>query len=122
MASGEGNYKAVLLLSSVCLDALQESDQRSCKDLFECKRVAHVALDGADPESYELRDKLFAISGFRGIYPQVFIEKFGNYEFVGLWGDVEHMNEMDDLPEDLLTKHPEIKTFGAVFGGLVQQR
>lgn len=39
---------------------------------------------------------------------QVFIERDGEHEFVGLWSDVEGMNECEALPRDVSgVLHPQ---------------
>ncbi|CAM9634872.1 unnamed protein product, partial [Hapterophycus canaliculatus] len=84
--------------------------------------VPYEQVDGSEGSTQVLRNTLWAVSGHRGKYPQVFIERDGEHEFVGLWSDVEGMNECEALPPDILEANPEIKTFRAVFGDLVVER
>lgn len=111
-----------MLYSSCCMDPTQEQDQRRCRDLMEGKGVPYQQVDGSDGTTRDLRNTLWTVSGHRGKYPQVFIERDGEHEFVGLWSDVESLNECEALPPDILEANPEIKTFKAVFGELVVER
>ena len=78
-----------------------------------------LQYDGSWPDYLELRDRLFAVSGRKGKYPQCFISRGskGNekFEFVGMWEDIENLADMDTIPADFLASHPEIKTFSRVF-------
>jgi hypothetical protein len=87
-------------------------------------RTHHITFrflqyDGSWPDYLELRDRLFAVSGRKGKYPQCFISRGskGNekFEFVGMWEDIENLADMDTIPADFLASHPEIKTFSRVF-------
>ena len=76
--------------------------------------------DGSWPDYLVLRNKLFGVSGQRGKYPQCFISRGSTvdseeYEFVGMWEDVETLVESDSIPQEFLQAHPEIKTFSRVF-------
>lgn len=60
------------------------------------------------------------MSGHRGKYPQCFISRVspaGNeeYQFIGMWEDVENLVESDSIPGEFLASHPEIKTFSKTF-------
>ncbi|CAN0440439.1 unnamed protein product, partial [Discosporangium mesarthrocarpum] len=69
--------------------------------LTGCAGVPFVELDGSDGATHQLRNRLWAVSGHRGKYPQVFIERDGKQEFVGLWSDVETLNECEGLPPEV---------------------
>jgi hypothetical protein len=49
------------------------------------------------------RNKLFAISGVRGEYPQFFlIEKEGETHYIGDWEVVESINDNSGLPKSVV--------------------
>lgn len=59
-----------------------------------------------------------SVTGVRGNYPQMFVMVEGlmsKIEFLGSWGKIEEMNELNDLPEEVLTKNPELVTLDMVF-------
>eukprot|EP00752_Nemacystus_decipiens_P004965 g4517.t1 len=114
--------KCILLYSSCCMDPIQDQDQRRCRDLMKGKGVPYQQVDGSEGSDRELRNTLWSVSGHRGKYPQVFIERDGEHEFVGLWSDIEGLNECEELPPEILAANPEIKTFRAVFGALMVDR
>ncbi|CAN0464330.1 unnamed protein product [Ascophyllum nodosum] len=118
----ENKPKCIVLYSTCCMDPIQEQDQRRCMDLMEGKGVPFEKVDGSDGETRELRNTLWSVSGHRGKYPQVFVERDGEHEFVGLWSDIESLNECEALPPEILEANPEIKTFQAAFGDLVVKR
>ena len=66
------------------------------------------------------RDSLFQISGVRGNYPQLFVSVSSTPptppEFLGAWEKVEEMNELNDLPREVLEANPDIVTLDMVFG------
>ncbi|GMH71454.1 hypothetical protein TL16_g05652 [Triparma laevis f. inornata] len=96
----------------------QQGNTRRCTDLLSAKKVAYDTVDGADAEQKEVRDRLFGISGVRGNYPQMFVMVEGlmsKIEFLGSWEKIEEMNELNDLPEEVLTKNPELVTLDMVF-------
>ena len=52
---------------------------------------------------------------------KIFLQRKGEEPtFIGDYEVINTMNEANDLPVDLLAKHPEIQTFDHVFGGAVQ--
>ena len=113
---------SVILLLSHCLsDAIQEADQRRVQDLLKAKGVDWVEVDGADWEQMELRDTLCDLSGHFGKYPQLFIQgkDGGRTEFVGLWADIEELNECNTIPDEVLSTNPQIRTFNRVFDGMM---
>ena len=66
------------------------------------------------------RDSLFQISGVRGNYPQLFVSVSSSPptppEFLGAWEKIEEMNELNDLPREVLEANPDIVTLDMVFG------
>ncbi len=83
--------------------------------------LVNAQYDGSWPDYIEFRNKLFGVSGQRGKYPQCFISRgdrvagSDEYEYVGMWEDVETLVEMDSIPSEFLAVHPEIKTFSRTF-------
>ena len=59
--------------------------QTSLRNMFKAKGLRSIVeVDGVEPTNTPLRNELFAVSGKRGVYPQVFIKSTaGAYEFVG---------------------------------------
>ncbi|CAM9209822.1 unnamed protein product [Ectocarpus sp. 13 AM-2016] len=114
--------QCIVLYSSCCMDPSQDQDQRRCRDLLKGRGVTYEEVDGSDGATQEARNNLWTVSGHRGKYPQVFIERDGELEFVGLWSDVESLNECEALPPEILEANPEIKTFKGVFGDLVVEK
>jgi hypothetical protein len=107
----------VVLWSSSTADMIQQQNQRRLDTLLTSKNIDFIKIDGSVPENKEKRDELFAISTTRGNYPQCFFEIDGTHEFVGIWegeGGIETMAECDDIPENILTENPQIKTFKKV--------
>ncbi len=62
-----------------------------------------TTIDGAQDANHDLRGKLWAVSGKRAVYPQLFIEEGGNYTFVGDFEAVSALVE-NDSEEHGLTK------------------
>lgn len=88
-------------------------------DIFARKKFNVVMVDGTLPESKELRDVLFLVSGARGKYPQCFLSRSrGHFEFVGTWDAIGDLLENESLPEKFLREHPEINTFSSTFSNI----
>jgi hypothetical protein len=85
-------------------------------DLFAAKKFNVVMVDGTVPESKDIRDVLFLVSGLRGKYPQCFLSRSrGHFEFVGTWDAIGDLLENESLPDKFLREHPEIRTFSTTF-------
>lgn len=61
------------------------------------KQVSVATVDGAVADNKEKRSELWAISGKRAVYPQLFIQSGSVYEFVGDWDEVTSLVESDDI-------------------------
>jgi hypothetical protein len=102
--SMEPQSSALLLTSTFCIDIQQQSDQnRSRSFLASISGLLFSEVDGAENASE--RDKLVAISGHRGKYPQLFIVSQSidgiSIEFIGLWSAIENLIESEgELPGD----------------------
>ena len=81
----------------------------------------------------ERRNKLFS-KGLRGQYPQVFLVSGGEggdarggkggddnetITFIGLYEAVQDLNEMNDLPVEVLKANPQLQTFDQVFKSVI---
>mmetsp|Transcript_7793 Transcript_7793/g.16273 ORF Transcript_7793/g.16273 Transcript_7793/m.16273 type:complete len:144 (-) Transcript_7793:91-522(-) len=99
--------------------AAQAGNTRRCIDLLIAKKVKYRDVDGSDSEQKEERDSLFQISGVRGNYPQLFVSVSSSPptppEFLGAWEKIEEMNELNDLPREVLEANPDIVTLDMVF-------
>lgn len=105
----------VFLYSSLASDQIQVVNSRRLEDSLIGRKVQFDKVDGSLAENKEVRDALFASSGQRGKYPQCFLKnEAGEYEFVGLWDEVEALLECDTLPAEVLAANPQIKTFDTV--------
>lgn len=61
------------------------------------KKVRYEKLDAADPANREERNRLWEVSGIRGVFPQVFIvNEGGEASFVGKKADIEEMVETNE--------------------------
>lgn len=73
-------------------------------------KIDHKVVDGADEKQKELRNELFAISGIRGKYPQVFLtNKSDKTEFIGDFATIQELVENNDV------NLPGVKNFHTVF-------
>mmetsp|Transcript_13558 Transcript_13558/g.27014 ORF Transcript_13558/g.27014 Transcript_13558/m.27014 type:complete len:117 (+) Transcript_13558:105-455(+) len=91
--------KIVLMISSMSSDMEQKSNIERSLQLIKARKMRFETVDGADPVNRERRNALFAVSGVRGKYPQWFTESDdGVASFVGMWEDVETMNERSGVP------------------------
>lgn len=110
----------ICLISQGCHDRLQLSNQSKSLDWLDSKGVPHIDIDGGDPESLELRNKLFGISGVRGNYPQFFFEyQDGTISFMGNFEKMDALNETNGLPDEVVAQHPELETWDKMFGSVV---
>ena len=96
-----GGPFVLLLVSGIAVDVATRAQQQRSVALLQARGVAFETVDGAEPEHRATRDRLFAISGRRGAYPQFFVvgEEEGGSDgaprFVGLWDAIERLNECD---------------------------
>ena len=112
--------KLLILESKTVGQSTQSGNTERCFSLLAAKKAAYVTVDGSDEAQKPVRDLLFGLSGIRGNYPQVFkiaVEKVvengmdtDGVTFVGSWDDVEKMNEMNEIPPEVLEANPDIVT------------
>jgi len=89
-----GRGRIILLSTSYNSSLKQENDQRMCKVILDSIKVDYDDIDGAVPENKELREKLWAVSKKRGLYPQVFHEDAaGKIKYIGDYEVIQHLNE-----------------------------
>ena len=101
-----GEPLVILLVSGITIDATTRARQQRSVALLKARGVAFEQIDGADAKYKNMRDRLFAISGRRGEYPQFFVAGEGSADsgaaggapprFVGLWDTIEQLNECED--------------------------
>ena len=96
----EQTTKVKLLTSTYSGTVRAGGRQDSLRCLLEALGIEFEEVDGALtflPEVVEERERLFSISGIRGNYPQLFV----NDCFVGLFEDVQDLNETGQLKDIL---------------------
>ncbi|KAF0686202.1 Aste57867_21988 [Aphanomyces stellatus] len=110
--------KCIVLVSLQSFSAENKINTTSLNAILNAKKIKREEVDGSAEENTQRRNDLFAISGVRGTYPQVFFVEEGEEKphFVGLFETIQDMNEMNDLPAEFVQQN-NIKTFDAVFGG-----
>lgn len=61
------------------------------------------SVDGTCPHQKSLRNELFAISGLRGVYPQLFVRnaETKKFEFFGDFDKIESLNDCDQLRHEI---------------------
>jgi hypothetical protein len=115
------SQKIIVLQSSNVGQAVQAGNTERLIQLLAAKKCAYNSVDGSDDAQKAIRDKLFGISGIRGNYPQIFkapsglainndTEDVSGVIFVGTWEKIEEMNEMNEIPPEVLEANPDIVT------------
>ncbi|GMI51696.1 hypothetical protein TeGR_g7429 [Tetraparma gracilis] len=121
------SHAILVLHSSNVGQAVQSGNTERCFSLLSAKKIEPLRVDGSDEAQLAPRDKLFGVSGIRGNYPQVFKVPIGydvagggaeSVEFVGAWGKVEELNEMNEIPKDVLAANPDIVTLDSVLANV----
>ena len=114
-AAPPGGDGVVLLVTSMPSTSVIDGAQNFLRNIFRGKKIPVEEIDGLKPENKEARSELFACSGLRGQYPQVFTRAGGALAFVGDFEKIQSLNDCEDLPADVLAANPAIETFSAVF-------
>jgi len=99
------NAHLILLISNGVYDKVQESNQNFALTRFSDIDIPYSIVDGMDPLQRDKRDALFAVSGIRGNYPQIFAstkDANGVPTFLGGY-DWLRAIEIDDLKSLLHT-------------------
>lgn len=90
---------ALVLLSSQPSTVSIEGAQRAMLDVLEGRRITLIKLDGARPENKDARAALWAVSGKRAVYPQLFLRlRNGEHEFLAdaeAFSGLVECNELD---------------------------
>lgn len=90
--------RVVVLFTSMTSDKLIRVNQERLEQLFYVKNVPTTTFDASESANKALREALFAVSGLKAVYPQVFVEREpGVYDFVGDYKAVHTINEHDDI-------------------------
>ncbi|KAL7548190.1 hypothetical protein ACHAWF_015440 [Thalassiosira exigua] len=80
--------RLTVLVSKGVHDCTQAADQKAALNLLDDLRISYSVVDGMDPSQRDRRDELFAVSGVRGNYPQIFSSTeagdgyLGSYEWL----------------------------------------
>ncbi|CAK4082868.1 unnamed protein product [Aphanomyces euteiches] len=108
--------KCIVLVSTQSFSAENKNNTNSLNAILNAKKIKREEVDGSAEENTQRRNDLFAISGVRGTYPQVFFQSEGDDkpQFVGLFETIQEMNEIDDLPAEIIEQN-NLKTFSSVF-------
>lgn len=108
----------MVLTSSTVSIADQKSQIAQLMQLLNGNRVVFTEVDCSLEENKETRDRYFKASGIRGNFPQVFLEDAdgGNVAYIGSFKEIQELNEMSDVPEDII-KANNIPTLESVFQG-----
>ena len=92
--------QVLVLYTSVTSDKLVRVAQERLERLLYVRGVPATLLDAADAANKPAREALFAVSGLRAVYPQVFLAlppaAGGGHAFVGDWKAVHAMNEHNE--------------------------
>ena len=85
----------------------QEYHTRLLTSLLDAKKLKREYVDGAQSEYHVRRNQLFQISGIRGKYPQLFAtsDDSSDIVFLGCYDKIQEMNELSDVPIELLEKN-----------------
>lgn len=116
------DLRIVFLSTSLGINPTVTGRQNRATEMLEASGVAFEMVNGSDPSKRKEREKLFKISGRRGVYPQFFIfdpNDLGDEEtvdFIGDWEHFEQMNDTEGLPEDTVVAHPNIRTWKSLLG------
>lgn len=87
----------------MCGNAQYKSEQESLLQLLRARGLEPELVDGADPVNKDLRSAMFACSGRRAVYPQVFRRPRASttptegLEFVGGYAEIFMANENEDV-------------------------
>lgn len=61
--------------------------------LLGALNIAVTEIDGANADNKDERSRLWAVSGKRAVYPQVFVEVASDLSFIG---DAEELQDLND--------------------------
>lgn len=98
----------VVSLISVILTANESggatlADTQKLRNLMRSKKllIPFEEVDGTGDENHkELRQKMFDISFQTGTYPQLFVKDGEEYEYIGIWEEINEAMEMQAMLDD----------------------
>jgi len=103
----EGRKRLIVLISKGVHDYKQSANQSHALDLLSDLSVPYSIVDGMDASQREERDRLFAVSGIRGNYPQIFTttDASGRHTFLGGydWLNSQTVEDLKAIVVDNLT-------------------
>jgi hypothetical protein len=143
LGGGNDGKELLCLISRGCgHDRRQSSNQSRVLGWLASRGVPHAVMDGTDPDAHDLRERLFAISGMQGGYPQFFVVTLtslpgdsdgggggdGNggsnggshdiIEYFGYFNRMKMLKETSGLPPEVLATHPELMTWEDIRFGM----
>jgi hypothetical protein len=116
MSSDDDVYpRVVMLFTSVTSDRIIRSNQERLEQLYVVRGVPFSTVDASEPENKALREALFAVSGFKAVYPQTFLQgsPAGDYRFVGDFKSVHTMNEHNEHTGAFDRAFTDVPAYGA---------
>jgi len=96
-----GRKRMLVLCSSQSLKREVSTTQDRMYTILRSKKIDFDTIDGADPCCRERRNELFALSGKRGVYPQLFITDEEKIAYWGEWERLMEANESGTLLEEV---------------------
>eukprot|EP00566_Odontella_aurita_P028909 CAMPEP_0113572050 /NCGR_PEP_ID=MMETSP0015_2-20120614/25886_1 /TAXON_ID=2838 /ORGANISM="Odontella" /LENGTH=150 /DNA_ID=CAMNT_0000475053 /DNA_START=213 /DNA_END=665 /DNA_ORIENTATION=- /assembly_acc=CAM_ASM_000160 len=122
-SSVDPKKKLLVLISNGLVDRTQSSNQSSSLALLNARGTPYETLDGMELSNRARRNELFAASGIRGNYPQLFLvgRDGGVPKFWGGWDRLSAANEAGDIPREVLEANPGIETWEGAFGNVVAE-
>ncbi|TYZ60453.1 hypothetical protein PybrP1_009404 [[Pythium] brassicae (nom. inval.)] len=114
-APSEKKTECIVLTSSMVF-ADQKYQIKQLVQLLDAHRIEFRNVDCSKEEHKVERDMLFEVSQVRANYPQVFLKKGSVTTYIGSFAEIEQLNEMSDVPKEILEAN-NIATFDAVFAG-----
>jgi hypothetical protein len=97
--------RLLVIISNSSLDRKQQADQQRALVLLSAIGITPEKFPGDDPGQEEKRDKLFAISGLKGNYPQLFViddEDESATKFIGNYDDLQTLADDGELTREAL--------------------
>ena len=113
--------KQCIVLTSNMANQLGTVNIRNMLDKLNSKNVVFEEIEAVNPDNHDRRNELTAVSGEKGVFPQLFFVQDGKITY---FGDIEAFNDLfetDTLPADVLEKNPELPTFTRVFEGVARK-
>jgi hypothetical protein len=95
--------RMVVLVNSRPINRAQRSMQEQAIAILDANGINTDFVDGGDSANEAIQDKLFAVSGLPGIYPQFFlVEDDGMSEFFGDFPEILRLNNAGELGSTFL--------------------